>query len=313
MRSIALALALTASMAALLAAQDRQSSTVTYDINGHRVDWSQSRSGDGRSAATIQNMNGRRVPLEQVEEKVISNEGGTRVVERIIRRNDATGTPLPPEKSVIETTTRPDGSALEKTTTYRGDLNGNLVPAERVTSQTRKSGATALIETNVERQSLNGGFQTVERRSAQQTVTKTGSAFDETTYRPDANGRFAEAARQVVRTQTANGQTQEQVDEYEAATTGKLKLARQSIGRTIKAADGSERKEVDVFGPAAPGRTVSSEGQMELREKQYFTSRQSGDGSVVQVFSVQRPSLNSTKELGPVQKIAETVCKGKCQ
>jgi hypothetical protein len=70
---------------------------------------------------------------------------------------------------------------------------------------------------------------------------------------------------------------------------------------------------VDVFGPAAPGRAVSSEGTMELREKQYFTSRQSADGSVVQVFSVQRPSLNSTRELGPVQKIAETVCKGKCQ
>lgn len=309
MRTIVFVLALSAA----LCAQERQSSTSVYDINGHRVDWSQSQSGEGRSTETQRNLNGRRVPLEQVEEKVVKNEGGVRVVERMVRRYDGNGHALPPEKVVTETETRPDGTAVERTTVFRGDLNGSLHAAERLVSSTRKSGDTAVTETEVERNTINGGFERVERRVAQERSDKTSSERDETFYTKDANGRFSEAGRKVVRAKVEGGVTKEQVDEYEAVTSGSLKLARQSVARVTKGADGTERREVDVFGPAAPGRPVPDGGALQLREKQIFTSRQSLDGSTVQVFAVQRPSVNSTSELGPVQKISETVCKGKCQ
>ncbi|QOY89141.1 hypothetical protein [Paludibaculum fermentans] len=309
MRTIAFLLALPAA----LLAQQSQSTTAVYDINGHRVDWSQSQAGDGRTAQTQRNLNGRSVPIEKVEEKVVKNEGGVRVVERTVRRYDVTGNPLPPEKVVTETETRADGTAVEKSTVYRGDLNGNLQPAERTVSSTRKSGNTAVTETEVERNTINGGFERVERRVAQETTEKTSSERDETVYTRDANGRFSEAGRKVVRSKTEGGVQQEQVDEYESATSGSLKLARQTVARVSKQADGTEKREVDVFGPAAPGRAIPDSSAMQLREKQVFTSKQSGDGSVVQVFAVQRPSVNSTKELGPLQKISETVCQGKCQ
>ena len=39
--------------------------------------------GAGQKAVTTRNVNGRNVPIESVEEHVVSNSGGTRVIERI--------------------------------------------------------------------------------------------------------------------------------------------------------------------------------------------------------------------------------------
>ncbi len=295
-----------------LAAFQRQTATTIRDINGHVIDWSRSSSGDGRSSETVQTLNGRRAPLEQVQEKVLKNEGGVRILERIRTRYDQDGRPLPPEKTVIETATRPDGSSTEKTTVWRGDLNGQLRPAERSVTESTKSGDTVNSQTSIERASINGGFDLAERHSARETSTKTASERDELIYTRDANGQFIESVRTVTRSRTQNGETETRVDEYEAVTTGSLKLARQSVARTVKGPGGAERQEIDVFGPAAPGRPIPDDGSLSLRERQIYTSRQSPDGSTVQVFAIQRPSLSSSKVLGPLQTISETVCRGKC-
>lgn len=295
-----------------LPAFQRQTTTTIRDINGHVVDWTQSRSGDGRSVETVQTVNGRRAPLEQVQEKVLRNEGGVRVLERVLTRYSQDGRPLPPEKTVIETTTRPDGSSTETTTVWRGDLNGQLRPSQRLVTESTKSGDTLNSQTTVERASINGGFDVAERRSTRETATKTSSERDELIYTRDANGQFIQSNRTVTRSRTVGNQTETQVDEYEAVTTGSLKLARQSVARKVKESSGAEREEIDVFGPAAPGRAIPDDGSLRLRERQVYTSRQSSDGSVVQVFAIQRPSLSSSKDLGPLQTISETVCKGKC-
>ncbi|MBI5282863.1 MAG: hypothetical protein HY858_14355 [Candidatus Solibacter usitatus] len=290
-----------------LPAQQTQSSTYVFDLNGRRSDWTQARSGEGASSETVRDVNGRRVPVEQVQEKILRNEGGVRVVERITKRFDPNGRPLPPEKTVIESTTRADGSGTESVTTYRGDLNGNLQLSERAATQLRKAGDTVTRETSVERAGISGSLEAVERRVSQETVTKTTSEKDETVYSRDSNGRFAEAGRRIVKAATINGQVREQTDEYESVTTGRLQLARTSVATTLKTPDGGERKEVDVYGPAAPGRAVSADGKLQLRERQHFTSRQSADGATVQVFAVQRPNLGAKAGLGPVQTISETV------
>jgi hypothetical protein len=297
---------------ATLAAFQSQTTTIIRDINGHPVDWTQSRSGDGRSVETVQTVNGRRAPLEQVQEKILKNEGGVRVIERLLTRYSQDGRPLPPEKTVIETTTRPDGSSTETTTVWRGDLNGQLRPAQRLVTESAKSGDTVNSQTTVERASINGGFDLAERRSARETTTKFSSERDEIIYTRDANGQFIPSNRTVIRSRTSGNQTETRIDEYEAVTTGSLKLARQSVARKVKDPAGFEREEIDVFGPAAPGRPIPDDGSLRLRERQVYTSRQSPDGSVVQVFAIQRPSLSSSKDLGPLQTISETVCKGKC-
>lgn len=296
-------------LAATLPAQQRESRTYVYDTNGRRVEWSASVSGEGFRSETIRDVNGRKVPVEQVEERVLRKEAGLQVVERVIRRYSPDGHPLPPEKVLVETATRPDGTVAETATVYRGDLNGNLRPAERTYTETRKSGETAVSETRVERALLSGGFTLVEKRSATEVVREAEKSRerDEMVYVPDANGRLVPAQRKVVRARQTDGKVEEQADEYEAATTGALRLSRQLVSVTRKNADGTEDRVVDVYGVNAPGRAIEAGAAPQLRERQIYTSRQSPDGSVVTVFAVQRPSLNSTKELGSPEKVSETV------
>lgn len=306
-------LAIGALCCAAFAFAQSESRTSVYDGMGNRRDWSTVQAGDSRSNETFRNLNGRRVPFESSEEKVIRNEGGVRIVERTTRRFDANGNPLPAEKAVVETVTRPDGSATEKITNYRGDINGTLQPVERATAEIRKSDGATLRETAIERKTLNGGFETVERRVASETATKTASERNETVYARDANGRFAETWRTVVKATITGNEIREQTDEYDAATTGRLQLARQSVARIVKDPSGAERREIDIFGPAAQGRAIESGTPAQLRERQVYTTQPSADGTVIQVFAVQRPTINSTRELEPLRKVSETVCKGKCQ
>lgn len=296
-------------VAAALPAQERESRTYVYDPNGRRVEWSATTRGQGYQAETIRDVNGRRVPVESVEERVLRKEGGLQVVERVIRRYSPDGQPLPPEKVLVETIHRPDGSVSETATVYRGDLNGNLRPAERIQTETRRKDGTAVSETRVERAGISGGFSLVEKRSATEVVRTEDKASerDETVYVPDANGRLVPAQRRVVRSRERDGTVEQQTEEYEAATTGALRLSRQLMSVTRKNPDGTEDTVVDVYGVNAPGRVIEPGAGPQLRERQIYTSRQSPDGSVVTVFAVQRPSLNSTKELGPPETVSETV------
>ncbi|MCS7043973.1 MAG: hypothetical protein N2036_08690 [Bryobacteraceae bacterium] len=296
-------------IAAGLQAQQQESRTYVYDANGRRVEWSATARGQGFQSETIRDINGRQVPVERTEERVLRKEAGLQVVERLVKRYTPDGSPLPPEKVVIETRTRPDGSTEETALIYRGDLNGNLRPAERIRTETRKSGDTAVSETKVERAGLSGGFSLVEKRTATEVVRASdrSSEREELVYVPDTNGRLVAAQKKVVRSRERDGTLEQQTDEYEAATTGALRLSRQLMSVTRRNPDGTENTVVDVYGVNAPGRAIEPGAGPRLRERQIYTSRQSPDGSVVTVFAVQRPSLNSTRELGPPERVSETV------
>ena len=194
-------------LAAAVWAQQKESRTYVFDPNGRRVEWSASTQGAGFSSETIRDVNGRAVPVESVEERVLRKEQGLQVTERVIRRYTPDGRPLPPEKVLVETVTRPDGTITETSTVYRGDLNGNLRPAERTHSETRKSGEQAVTETRVERASLSGGFTLVEKRAATEVVREAdrSSQREETVYVPDTNGRLVAAQRRVVHTRERDG------------------------------------------------------------------------------------------------------------
>ncbi len=258
----------------------------------------------------MKNANGREVPQEKVEEKVVEGPGGARTIERVTRRFDNDGQPLPPEKTIIQEVKRSDGSVSVTTAVYRADLNGRLALSERTSVETQSAGSATKSQMIVERPNVSGQLEPVEKRIANTTGSAGQSETEETVFRKDSNSRFSEAARNVLRQRKENGVTVEQSDEFEAASTGSLQLSRQTVSRVRVHPDGSETRVVDVFGKAAPGRAVSGEG-MQLRERQII-DRKPTSGGFVESFSIQRPSLASSRELGPAQKISETVCTGKC-
>ncbi len=61
---------------------------------------SQTKSANGsQTTVTTQSINGRTVPMEQVEEQVLRNDSSGKVTERIVRRYDPQGNPLPPVRA----------------------------------------------------------------------------------------------------------------------------------------------------------------------------------------------------------------------
>src|SRR5712672_1550982 len=156
-----------------------QQTTYTTDLNGRRVPATQtveSKTGSSTSRAEVmQSVNGNMVPLQSEEQKVLREDANGRVVEKIIRRYDATGNPGPPEKVQVEERKNPDGSLSTTTTVYRADLNGHVQLAERVVVEGSKSGNTLSANTVVERPGLNGNLDVVERNKAVTVDTGNGT------------------------------------------------------------------------------------------------------------------------------------------
>ena len=281
-----------------------------YDINGRRVPVPSSSSGNGNSSEQIQDINGRVAALEKSEEKILSDTATEKVIERTIRRFDRNGNPGPIEKVRVEENKSADGStSTVLTTVLRGDLNGNLALFEKSTKQTMTSGGTQTFSAEVIRPTLNGPVEVVEKSSGK--IHKSGSTTTEDTivYRKDANGRFAEAAHEVSQKSIEPGKTTENRTKY-STTNGKMEIERQTVTATQKLPDGSEVKDVSIYGNASPGRP--SEPGPQLREQQRIV-RQQSDGETTETLSIRRPSLGDRKELGEFVKVGEKVCTGKCE
>src|SRR5215472_154144 len=111
-------------------------------------------STDHTQTVLTRSINGRQIPLEQTESRVLSQSANGSVTERIVRRYDRNGQLTSTERTVTELQNRPGGSTA-KSTTYTTDLNGVLRETERKTVDTEKQGDTARTETVVERPVIN--------------------------------------------------------------------------------------------------------------------------------------------------------------
>ncbi len=289
---------------------ERRLSTYVFDVNGGRQLWSERTVGASRQIERRRDLNGKSSPAETVEEKVVRSEGKVRVVERTVSRYSPDGRPLPAERAVIEEVDLGGGRKVTSTRVYRGDVNGRMDVAEIAVTETRTMGDTTETATTVERRSLNGRFEPAERRLEVTSVSGATSITNESVLEPDTNGRFRETSRLSVTKTEREGRREETRDEYRLATGDTPELVRRSVVRAVRSGEG-ERREVDVYGVAAPGRPVRD--GLALRERQILETKAAADGSVVEVFSLQRPSLASEKELSPPQKVAETVCRGQCR
>lgn len=313
MRWVALSLA--AGVTAALAAEVKRRELVTYvpDVNGRRsvtarVDASQQPGQSGRMTS-IESINGRRVPVESVEERVVSEKEGERIVETVIRRFDPTGNLTQIEKIQRQETTGPDGERIERTRIERSDLNGRLWPVERSVSRTVRQGARLITETQVERPSADGGFAVAEKRLTAETLRPDG-ADREVTVQEAGQGGFRVVARHVSEIRRQGGIETERTTFYDSARTGRLEPVGEKHVELVRRADGSAVSLVSLYGVAAPGRTAEA-GRLALREQQRIERFAGPGGARIERLSLRRPSL-ADQRLGPFEPASETICTGDC-
>ena len=289
------------------------SATYTTDINGNRVAGGAVVSADGVTTDVRQSINGREVPLEQVQTKVLSQSGNTKVTERIVRHYGANGQVVATDRVVTEETKTGEGESIVHATTYRSDVSGNMNEAERKTVETRKNGAATVTDTAVEKKDLNGSFSVAEKRNAMTEPTADGSRGSETVMLRDANGNLHEAQRSSTIETKSGNQTVTNTAIYEPTVdNGSLALTRQQVIKSTANPDGSSTQEVETFGRASDGRAHEAGAAPALTEKRTI-ERQKGPGdAIVETQTVQLPNVNDPGRLEPARKVSETICRGEC-
>jgi len=293
----------------------REVETYVYDGMGNRTLATTSstiRRGDTvMNVERVRSINGREVPLESVQERVVSASGGVKVIERIVRRYGADGQPGPPEKIRIEERTAEDGAITTSASVYRGDLNGAFHLAERSVEHIRKAGDVTMVTRSLEKPTLNATLEMVER-STRTTSEKDGASHSESVvYRRDASGAFYAAAQEVADRRESQGAVSETVTVYEAVPGGKMQFSNRMVSTLQREADGSELRQTDVYSVVVAGRvSLAGQGRPELRERQILERKAASGGAVVEILSVRRPSLSDPDRLGPAQKVSEVICRG---
>ncbi|BDC51902.1 hypothetical protein F183_A42170 [Bryobacterales bacterium F-183] len=275
-------------------------------VDGPTFQTSKSATGSARIEYST-SINGQLAPRESIEEKVIREDANGKVVERYVRRFDATGNPGPVEKTVIEE--RKSGSTTVTTSTvYRGDLNGNLTPAERSVAQAVEQGKTIQTNVVIERSGFDGQMTPVER-IAQTTVQNSKESQQQTTtrMRRDANGNFYEAVREVRETMSPkDGPVVENRAQYVDGA-----LAEQTVARTVKQPNGSRTTVIDVYATQQPGVSADVGGRLALKEQQQIV-REVGAGGKTATETVisRKPNVSDPGRLGPAQVLSRTTCAG---
>ncbi len=298
-------------LATTLAAAQSVSSISTTDLNGSPVVGGSVVSSDGSHTETTQSINGRSVPLEQSDERVVSQSATGRVTEKIIRKFDPEGHLVSTARVVTEEEKRPSGSVVN-VTTFRSDINGGMQQDERKTVETNTHGNSTDTNTVIARPTANG-FETVEKSAAVSQTSNNTTHVDETVYRAGQNGEFYPAIRKVTETTQAAGKTVENTALYEPiANVSGLQLSRQTVSTTTTRPDGSSVAEVDSYGPAVPGNVRDPNAPQQLYERDVLERKPAAGGKVIETVTARRASMSDPTQLGPPIKVSETVCTGKC-
>ena len=302
-------------LAGSLAAQSVTNSYST-DINGRRVENPSVVSSDGDHTQITQSVNGRQVPMEQSQDRVLSESPTGRLVERVIKRFDPNGQ-LAAVQRVVTQEEKVAGGLDTRTTVYYGNVEGQLHEVERRTVETRSQGQNTSSRTEVARPSVNGSFETVEKQTvvAETTGDSTNAVThsDQTVYRRSENGGFYPAVRDVSEITKNGSQVTEKSAHYEPRATPALTLIGQSVITTGKRADGSSSSQVELYGiTGGDGRVRDNETAPHLREIQTIERTVGPGGSVTETVTAQRPTISDPSRLGPSTVLSETVCTGKC-
>ena len=290
-----------------------QSNTATYltDINGRRIETSAASASDGERTELSQSINGRRVPLEQTETRVLSKTASQTVTETTVRKFDRAGALISTERIVEDRQTHPGGSTL-RATIYRTDVNGRMQEDEQRVVETQVQGPTSTSDVVIMRPGLTGSFQPFEKRRV--VTTTEGDTTQEATsiYRPSQAGQFFEAQRTLTDKKKAGNTVRENTAAYELDLTGKMQLANQTVSTTTTGSDGSTSTELNVYERNSLGRPRDEQGGQKIDEQRLIERVKAPDGSVRETTSIRRATLADPNHLGDPRKISETICTGKC-
>ena len=304
-------------MGVAVAQEARTLDVYKYDANGQRtpVNGFTAVSGAGASAKseTTRNVNGRTVPIEQTEEKILSESPSGRTIERIVKINDESGRPVRTEKMLIEEQKRSDGGVHVVTSTYRSNVNGQMDLAEKSVMDSSKSGNTISSETITQRKTINGSFDMVERRATVVKATEKTTEADSTVYRPDLNGSLKAQEREIVKTEATPTGSRVESTLYNSKSSREagdgLKFSTKSVTETVVRSDGSQETVTDVYAQSSPGR--ATEGTAPKLKEQLVVERKPINGGYVEATVIRRPTV-ADGVLGAAQKVSETVCTGSC-
>jgi len=301
-------------LALTIAVAAAQSVTTTYitDLNGRRVEAGTVATKDHERTEITQNLNGRQVPLEQTDERIVRQDGSGKVVEKTIRRYDSQGQLAATERQWIEERSRPNGSTT-RITTYRTDVNGRMAESERKSIEMEKQDSVIRTQSVVERPTISGAFQTVEKSSAVTQISASGSQTDETVFQASQNGGFIPSSRLVKETVRNGNKATEKTATYQPfSESGEMRLTEQTVATVTTCPDGSESIEKTLYGSSWNGKVSDRESGPQLREQDFIERTPGPGGSVTESLSVRRPTATDSNRMGPLTKVSETVCTGKC-
>ncbi len=298
----------------MVLAQSRSTEYRT-DINGNRTaNSSTALDANGNRTLMTKGPDGRDVPLEKSESRVISEGPDGKVVETIVKRYGTSGQVVVTERTVTDEQKRPDGSSVVNSTLYRGDPNGNMQLSQKSVVETKKQGNTNTTDEVISRAAADGRLQPVEKRSVVTTgdITKDASSHqDEQVFRLNSSGQFYQAAHNTVDENKTGDKTTSQVAHFEPDITGRLALESQKVITTSKAADGSEVQDVTVYGKQ-PTRSSSDNAANSLLQQETTVRKKGADGSVTETTSVRQVSPSDPNRLGAPVVVSQTVCTGSC-
>ena len=289
-----------------------QSATTEYrtDVNGNRVAFSATAaSKDGGRTLITKGADGREIPLEKTESRVISDGPGGKVVETIVRRFGNNGQVVATEKTVTESHSRADGGSTVSSTIYNGDANGGMQLGQKNVVETRKQGNTVSSEEVTSRAGADGRLQPVEKRSVVKTGDDKASHEEEAIYRVGNGGQFFEAARNTKDEKKNGDDATTQTVHFEPDVTGRMTQESRKVTETKKAGDGTEVQNTTVY--AAQATRAQSDANA-IREQQTVVRKKAADGSVVETTSLRQASVSDPSRLGDSKLVSETVCKGNC-
>lgn len=301
-------------LAAAAPAQDR-SVSYTYDPEGRPMEGSRfvtekTAAGARRTTEMARDVNGRFVPRESVEERVVSKDDSGTVVERIIQRYDPNGNPLAPERIRAEQRKLPDGTVTSVETRLRADLNGNYKVAEVVRTVTETSDGRTTSQTSVERPGLNDRMEVVEKQVAVEQKAGQVTTGTTTTLRRGPSGGFITVQKQLTERVQTDGRTTETVTLYDGSGMGGLEPIQQTVASTEKRPDGSLTTRVDLYTRNAPAVAVA--GKLQLREQQLIEKVPTATGAV-ETVSLRQAQPDGTMPKGSYRKVAERTCVGECR
>ena len=288
--------------------------TTSVNINGNRVDdFSVATAPNGETTQLSESINGRLVPKEQSETRVLSESPNEKVTESIDRKYNQTGDLISTQRTITTERKTPGGGTSTNATVYASDVNGNMREFEHRLTETHPTGpGTTESEVTIARPSLDGGFQTVEQRKILKSENPKQSHEEQTVYQRSNNGDLVETRRTVADSQKSKDKTEEQVANYAADYLGHMVLLTSEKSTTTVSKDGKQVVERSIYGPNALGVARTDQDGQKIREQDIVVRTPGPDGSVKETVSARRPILSDPTQLGPPIQISETVCTGKC-